>query len=119
MIKLTKQEKKARELLVKVAKGFVNTHRTGLISYKEFWTAIDRSQWGRARIHEIVDIVSHISTYELQNERPPLNELVVRIDSHVPGEPWENIKQHHEEHYGVDVPYTSHREAQEACGKFW
>ena len=119
MIKLTNPEKKAKELLVKVAKGLVNTHKSGLISYKEFWKAIDRRPWGRARKNEIVSIVSNISTYELQNKRPPLNELVVRKDSHVPGEPWENIKQYHEEHYGVDVPYSSHREAQEACWKFW
>jgi len=119
MIKLTRQEKIAKELLVKVAKGFVNTHKTGLISYKEFWEAIDKRPWGRARKNEIVNIISNISTYELQNERPPLNELVVRKDSHEPGQPWKKIKQYHEKHYGLDVPYKSHREAQEACWKFW
>ena len=119
MIKLTYQEKKARALLIRVAKGLVNTHKIGLISYKEFWRVIDRRPWGRAKKDEIVNIVSNISTYELQNERPPLNELVVRKDSHLPGEPWENIKQQHEDQYRVDVPYTSHRDAQEACWKFW
>ena len=119
IIKLTYQERKARALLIRVAKGLVNTHKIGLISYKEFWRAIDRRSWGRARKDEIVKIVSNISTCELRNARPPLNELVVRKDSHLPGEPWENIKQYHEERYGVDVPYTSHRDAQEACWKFW
>ena len=54
MIKLTYQERKARALLIRVAKGLVNTHKIGLISYKEFWTAIDRRPWGRARKNEIV-----------------------------------------------------------------
>ena len=124
-IRLGDQGKKVRELLILVAKGEIQTHKLGLISYKELWTSkltgikLFRGKWGRGRKDEIVDRITRISAYDLSHKRPPLNELVVVKGSQEPGEDWANIKSYLESEFKVIAPYSSHQEAQEACWHFW
>lgn len=124
-IRLDDQGKRIRELLILVAKGEFETHKLGLISYKELWTSrlngsrLFRGTWGRGRKDEIVRRITNISAYDLSHNRPPLNELVVVKGSQEPGEEWANIKTYLESEFEVIAPYSSHQEAQEACWRYW
>ena len=64
-------------------------------------------------------MITHISAFDLSQGRPPLNELVVRKGSTKPGEPWDSIKSYLVDKFEVNVTYTSHRDAQEACWRYW
>ena len=116
---LNSSEKKARAVLVEVAKTERFKYASGLISYKEFWEAISKEKWGRARVRQIVRIVTRISAYEIHQGRPPLNELVVNKLTQEPGEPWVSIKNYLIEEFEVKIPYSSHRDAQIACWRYW
>jgi len=118
-VNLSKKEQRVRDILVKVAKGHVPTHRVGFISYKELWRKLSRKTWGRARKDDIVRWVTHISALDLSQGKPPLNELVVRKGSTKPGETWDSIKSYLEHEFNVSVPYRSHSDAQEACWRYW
>lgn len=120
-------EKKVRTLLIRVAKGKYVASRTrgrGRISYKEVWKAIyPKRKWGQAHTLEVVEWITSVSAYELQNGRPPLNEIVTPINKLVPQDPWGNsirgIKAHLKKLSGVSSPHSSHEEAQEACWRYW
>jgi hypothetical protein len=118
-MKLSNEEGKIRAILIRTAQGSIKTHRPGLISYSELWGRASSKPWGRGRKSQIVDWISHISTYELSQGRPPLNELVVRKGTDLPGEPWSNIKRYHKKRLKIDLPFKSHEEAQEACWQYW
>jgi predicted HNH restriction endonuclease len=106
-------------MLMEVAKGNLKTDRVRLISYKEFWEKISREKWGQARVPEIVRIIFPISVFEIIHSRPPLNELVVRKDTAVSGDNWNDTRRGLEKQSARSVPYLSHREAQEACWRYW
>lgn len=116
---LDENDNGVRNILIEVAKGNMETHRNGLISYKELWLEISTENWSRSRTPEIVSIITRISGFELSEGRPPLNELVVRKLDAIPGENWDNIKTYLSDNFDVEAPYNSHREAQEACWKYW
>lgn len=112
-------ETKVRRKLIAVAQGELDTHKSGYISYKELWRTITRKSWNQSRARKIVSWITRVSAFDLQNGRPPLNELVVRINEFVPTEPWSSIKAYLKSQFGVVAPYGSHEEAQEACWKYW
>lgn len=117
---ITRQQiKQARTALIRTARGEKVGRRPGLLSYKELWEIISDEPWGQANTNKVVECISTISAEELAEGRPPLNELVVRTNQREPKEPWNSIKQHHEKEHGVEVPYHSHQEAQEACWRYW
>jgi hypothetical protein len=118
-VKLDELEKRIRKTLINVAKGQISTYKSGLISYKELWTTFSRKPWVRVNTRKIINYITKISAYDLLQERPPLNELVVNKKTSAPGELWESIKAYHTENFQVEVPYSSHREAQEACWRYW
>jgi hypothetical protein len=121
-ITLTATEQRARSLLIDVASGAERTRFSGLIGYKEFWEGISNERFGRGKRGTIVDIISTISAHEIENSRPPLNQLVVRVTGNKkgePGEPWDDIAKYLTE-FGVPEPrYASHQEAQQAAWDYW
>jgi hypothetical protein len=118
-VKLNELEKKIRKTLIKVAKGQISTEKPGLISYKELWATFSKKKFGMGNAKVIVNYITKISGYELLNERPPLNELVIKKATSVPGEHFESIKAYLIDSYGVDIPYSTHKEAQEDCWRYW
>ena len=116
---LDSKQEKVREVLIKTAAGSLRTHKARLISYKELWERISPEDWGRARVSGIVSLIVEISVFEIAHGRPPLNELVVRMDTGFPGHEWDGLKNYLEEKSGRKLHYLSHREAQEACWHYW
>jgi predicted HNH restriction endonuclease len=119
VIKLDTRDKRVRSILIRVAQGKLNTHKLGVISYKELWQLISKRKWGRARTEEIVSVIVKISAFELERGRAPLNELVVRKGRQEPGEEWKSIRKHLSRTFKVAAKSSSHIEAQEACWKQW
>lgn len=118
-MRLTNKERKVREILIKIAQGKIRTHRPGFISYSELWRQVSDKPWGRGCKTPIVNWISKITSYELSHGRPPLNELVVKKGTDRPGYPWRNIKKYHKEMLDLEIPYSSHEEAQEECWQYW
>jgi hypothetical protein len=118
-MKLTMEEDNVRTILIKVAKGKQTTHKRGLISYKELWELMSDETWGRGKIKRILGWITRISGYELDNERPPLNELVVVKGKKEPGERWDSIKAYLENTFNTTINFKSHEEAQKACWHYW
>lgn len=118
-MKLTTEEKKVRKLLIRVAQGHHIAHKPGYISYKEVWSQISDVQWGQHYSKEVVGRITRVSGFELAHGRPLLNELVVQKTKIEPTEPWPSIKSYLEATFKVKVPFHSHREAQEACWRYW
>jgi predicted HNH restriction endonuclease len=118
-VKLNKLENRIRKTLINVAKGQISTYKSGLISYKELWETFSRKPWVRVNTKKIINYITKISAHDLLQEMPPLNELVVNKKTSEPGESWESIKSYHTENFKVEVPYSSHQEAREACWKYW
>ena len=118
-VKLSKQETRARLILVGVAQGRARTPRVGYISYKGLWRRLSTKKWGRARVRPIIEIITNISAYELQHGRPPLNELVVPTNRSTPTEGWNGIRQYLKKKSGKTVPYSGHEMAQQACWNHW
>lgn len=116
---LTSEEKKVRDLLIRVAQGRVKTHKLGAISYKELWERVSKKKWGRGRKSKIVGWITRVSAYDLKQKRPPLNELVVVKGQEEPGESWNSIRSYLRSTFRVRAPYDSHQEAQEACWRHW
>jgi hypothetical protein len=86
--RLNTTETNARKLLIEVAKGAINTRIPGRIGYQVFWERIFRDKkWERGKTKTIIRIITQVSGYELQNGRPPLNELVVRVSGDNKGKP--------------------------------
>jgi predicted HNH restriction endonuclease len=118
-MQLTALQSKVRLLLIRVAQGEPLGERVGLISYKELWSRLSNSPWGRGNSQKIVAFITAISGFELEQGRPPLNELVVPKNKPKPSQSWMGIRRHLKKTFAVDAPYNSHREAQEACWRYW
>ncbi|WP_168175457.1 HNH endonuclease [Methylocaldum sp. 14B] len=123
-VPLSATEKRIRELLIRVARGESVARRTGRISYKEVWEHIHPDiKWGQGHTWDVVEWITHISAVELQNGRPPLNEIVTPTNKLVPKDPWGNavqgIKGHLKKLSGISAPYKDHEEAQKACWRYW
>ncbi|MGG1946825.1 HNH endonuclease [Trinickia sp. NRRL B-1857] len=126
-MQLSFREQKVRKLLIRVAKGEKGeptAKRKGRISYKEVWTYLyPNSTWGQAHTREVVELITRISAFEMQNGRPPLNEVVTPTNKLTPTESWGNakigIKAYLKDISGISLPYKDHTEAQEACWRYW
>lgn len=121
---LSTTEKNVRELLIRVARSEPIARRVGRISYKEIWTHIHPDiKWGQAHTWAVVEWITRVSAIELQNGRPPLNEIVTPTNKTVPQDPWGNaahgIKGHLKKLSGIIAPYKTHEEAQQACWRYW
>jgi predicted HNH restriction endonuclease len=119
MINLNSQQRKARKVLIEVAKGDLIIRNPGLISYKDLWDRVVGAGWARDKTKAVVGWITEISAFEALNGRPPLNEIVVRKDKREPLEPWSNVKKHIEKKFSVSLDYGSHFEAQAACWQYW
>jgi hypothetical protein len=123
-IALSVKENKARNLLIEVAKGAIDdTCSPGLIGYKDFWERCSSERWTRANNKAIVSLVTKISGYEIQHDRPMLNELVINVSGKkkwLPGVPLNNISHYLRDTFDVRLPpYKTHVEAQRACWEYW
>lgn len=117
---LTIEERKVRKLLILIAKGKSIARRKWRISYKEIWTVIrPNKKWGQAHTLDVVEWIARVSAFELQNNRPPLNEIVTPINKLVPKELWAEVKRYLKKLSGISAPYKSHEEAQESCWRYW
>ena len=119
MIVLNRLQLKAHEILAGVAAGVIISRQSGTISYKELWERLSDEGWVRARYKTIVNIITTVSAQELQNGRPPLNELVVAIGKSEPTESWKNISAYLKTISGVTPKYRDHTEARRACQSYW
>jgi len=119
MISLDDTESTARQILVAVALKKAKTKRNGLISYKELWERLSDEPWRQARTQKLVSVITKVSAYELQRQRPPLNELVVQTQKREPREEWQSIRAYLRKTWGVLAPYTGHADAQRACWEYW
>ena len=118
MISLDDIESATRQLLAGVAAGKVSTKRDGLISYKELWERISDEKWSRAKTSEVVSIITKVTAFEIERNRPPLNEIVAPTHSREPREEWKSIKNYLKKTWGVVAPYGNHAEAQRACWNY-
>ena len=118
-MQLNTLEKKSRNILIRVAQGKLNTHYPRLITYKEFWELISDKKWGRGQRTKVVDIITKISSFDIDNGLPPLNELVVVKKTGLPGEEWSSIKRYIKKRSGKTPAYKNHKQAQQACWEYW
>jgi hypothetical protein len=111
---LSTVESKVRKYLINVSKGKVQTRHERKAMYKEVWLYIYPARpFGRGNTNEVVEWIVNISDYDTNNDRPPLNSLVVRGDTGMPGNSWDEWKKYSTSTYGTaDV-------AQNACWRRW
>lgn len=113
---LSSLEKKVRKTLVSVCRGEVKIkeHRRK-INYKTLWEMHNNSDdsWGRGKTNEVVGWIVNISNDDIEHGRPPLNSLVVRLDTGEPGDDWEGWNKE------AGRPYGSLAHAQAACWAYW
>ena len=90
-IDLRNQDKKTRELLIRVARNAVpDTAFPRLIGYKHLWERVSDRTWSRSCVKDIIASITRVSAFEIQHGRPMLNELVVNVSGEkrgIPGEP--------------------------------
>jgi hypothetical protein len=111
---LSSFEKKVRAYLIAVSKGEISTRHSRKAMYKEVWLHIYPSRpFGRGNTNEVVEWIVNISNYDTASNRPPLNSLVVRGDTGMPGESWEEWR------INSKTSYETIDKAQQACWKFW
>jgi len=111
---LSNIENKVRKFLIKVSKGKVQTRHERKAMYKEVWLHIYPSRpFGRGNTNEVVDWIVNISDFDTSNDLPPLNSLVVRGDTGMPGDSWVEWKKH------SNSLYKNVEAAQIACWDFW
>ena len=110
---LTKLERAVRKTLIKVCRGEVQTAHRRRINYKALWEKHSRDKWGQGQTPKVVNWIVPISNYDVEHGRPPLNSLVVRIDTGQPGDDW------HDWNKGAGSPYKSLEHAQAACWAYW
>jgi len=112
---LTELEREVRKTLIKVCRGEIRTTHRRKINYKAVWEkhSPSRGKWGRGHTPEVVEWIVNISNYDIERGRPPLNSLVVRVDTGQPGKDW------HLWHKGAGSPYESLAHAQAACWSYW
>jgi hypothetical protein len=114
---LSKIEHNVRDFLIKVCKGEIETRHKRKAMYKEVWLNIYPSRpFGRGNTNEVVSWVVNISNFDVDNSRPPLNSLVVRGDTGMPGESWEEWRKASERKYGRVEKVDK---AQQACWDYW
>ncbi len=107
---LTKVEKKVREYLIRVSKGEIDTRHPNKAMYKEVWDHIyPNRKFGRGNTNEVVGWIVAISNFDLANRRPPLNSLVVRGDTGMPGDSWNGWMEE------FNSPFKNVEKAQQAC----
>jgi hypothetical protein len=111
---LSETELNVRNFLIKVCKGEVETRHERKAMYKEVWLNINPSRpFGRGNTDEVVGWVVNISNFDNDNSRPPLNSLVVRGDTKMPSEGWEEWR------INSNTKYETVEEAQQACWDYW
>ncbi|HHE0562686.1 TPA: hypothetical protein ACN351_004779, partial [Vibrio parahaemolyticus] len=111
---LSKTEKKVRKILIKVARGSLDTYHFRKITYKELWlTQYPKETWGQGHTPEVVEWIVNISNADTDKGLPPLNALVVRKDTSEPGKDWKAW------HKSVGSPFESQAHAQAACWAYW
>ncbi|GAA4649335.1 hypothetical protein GCM10023116_16090 [Kistimonas scapharcae] len=113
--KLSKIERSVRKYLIRVCKGYEKTHHLKKVTYKEVWEHVyPNVPWGQIRTNDVVAWIVKISEHDLPKGRPPLNSIVVRKDTGMPGEKWESWKEYWEEKNYL-IPFNTMEEAQAAC----
>jgi len=106
---------KVRQLLIKVAMGKEKEIKySKRITYKELWEKIHPEMlWMPENFRKLTRIVVgwivDISDKNLENEEPPLNSLVVRSDTGMPGDDWKSWAE------AEDCIYETADKAQNAC----
>jgi hypothetical protein len=90
-----------RQTLIKVCRGEVQTAHRRRINYKALWEKHSPDKWGQGQTPKVVNWIVPISNYDVEHGRPPLNSLVVRIDTGQPGDDW------HDWNKGAGSPYNS------------
>lgn len=112
--KLSIIETKVRAYLINVSKGRIETRHYRKAMYKEVWLHIYPSlTFGRGNTNEVVEWIVNISDYDKAKNRPPLNSLVVRGDTGMPGQSWEEWR------INSKTSYKTIDEAQQACWDLW
>ena len=107
-------ENKVRKVLIKVARGNMNTYYFRKITYKELWlTQYPTRDFGQGNTKEVVNWIVNISDVDIKNKLPPLNALVVRKDTSEPGDNWASW------HKSIGCPFESLSHAQSACWAYW
>ncbi|POZ53182.1 hypothetical protein [Methylovulum psychrotolerans] len=110
---LSDTEINVRNFLIQTSKGETKTRHEKKAMYKEVWlTVYPLRRFGRGNTNEVVEWIVNISNFDTDNGRPPLNSLVVRGDTGMPGESWVVWKN------DSDTPYTTVEEAQQACWSY-
>ena len=111
---LSTTEIEVRNYLISVSKGVIENRHAGKAMYKEVWNLIYPSrQFGRGNTNEVVDWIVNISDFDTSHGRPPLNSLVVRGDTAMPGASWDEWKKY------SNTPYKTVEKAQDACWSYW
>jgi hypothetical protein len=111
---LSKTEIRVRDYLIRVSKGEIETRHGRKAMYKEVWNEVYPSRpFGRGNTNEVVEWIVNVSNFDTTNARPPLNSLVIRGDTGMPGYLWETWRKH------SDTPYRTAEEAQHACWHYW
>jgi hypothetical protein len=114
MTALTRKEKDVRNTLIVVCRGKRQTRFPRKINYKHLWEIHgDKRPWARAFTRQIVDWVIRISDHDIAKGLPPLNALVVRADTGMPGDNWYAWNKR------TKARYKSVVDAQKACWKKW
>lgn len=107
-------ENKARKFLIEVSKGNIQTRHERKAMYKEVWLHIYPTRpFGRGNTNEVVEWIVNISDFDTSNDRPPLNSLVVRGDTGMPGDSWDEWQSN------SGSPYETASAAQNACWSYW
>ena len=111
---LSEIEIEVRNYLISVSKGIIENRHSSKAMYKEVWNLIYPSRrFGRGNTNEVVDWIVNISDFDISLGRPPLNSIVVRGDTGMPGTNWDEWKKY------SDTKYKNAEEAQEACWTYW
>ena len=114
--RLSAVEDKVRKYLIKVSKGKVETRHNKKAMYKEVWLNIYPSRpFGRGNTNEVVEWIVNISNFDTSNGRPPLNSLVVRGDTGMPGDSWVAWRNNS----GSPYKNKTMESAQEECWSYW
>jgi len=106
-------EKKVRKYLIRISKGQVKSRHKNKAMYKEVWNFVYPSrEFGRGNTNEVVEWIVNISNFDTKHGRPPLNSLVIRGDTGMPGASWEEWRKHS---YTI---FTDAGDAQQGCWNF-
>ena len=116
---LTIIERAVRQTLIRVYRGEIQQPKfPRRIGYKALWKrhSSRNAVWNRGKhLDDVVKWIIHISNYDEAHNPPcpPLNSIVIRLDTGQPGKGWKEWNMHHRR------PYSSITEAQNACWAKW